>query len=106
MVPYGSPQPLPPPLHPSSEKQSMQNERNIIDWQKFIVEENMLTIGKINAMKQDVEEEWGLNKTINEEAPAADESEDEAIALNDERRQTKEEQMVPMNERNYKCLTY
>lgn len=43
---------------------------------------------------------------LNEEAPAADESEDEAIALNDERRQTKEEQVVPVNERNYKCLTY
>lgn len=41
----------------------MQNERNIIDWQKFIVEENMLTIGKINAIQQEVEEEWGLNKT-------------------------------------------
>lgn len=49
----------------------------------------MLSTDKINAFKQEVAEEWKLTQIVNEGAPAADESEDEAIAWNDERRQRK-----------------
>lgn len=64
------------------------------------MEKNTLTTSKINAIKQEVAEEWGYNQTVNEAVPAADESEDETIAWNDESGQ-KKEQMVLVNERIY-----
>lgn len=48
---------------------------------------NMLTIAKTNVFKHC--REWKLNQIPNERAPVPDESEDEAIAWNDKRRQRK-----------------